>query len=113
MTTLQPTIARYLRDRTIRAVADQYASYLLANGLQPLVDNALAVQMFREDRESDTEFVTISWWESAEAMSRFAGDDPTRIHHLPRDEEYVIELPEAVQVLEIIASDGLTANPRG
>jgi len=80
--------------------------------LQPLVDNALAVQMFRENREDDTEFVTISWWESVDAMSRFAGDDPTRIHHLPRDEEYLIELPEGVQVLEIIASHGITAHAR-
>ncbi len=80
--------------------------------MQPLVDNALAVQMFRENREDDTEFVTISWWESVDAMSRFAGDDPTRIHHLPRDEEYLIELPEGVQVLEIIASHGITAHAR-
>ena len=84
MTTLQPTIARIWRGRTTRSMAGEYADYLLANGLQPLVDNAVAVQILREDREDETEFVTISWWESAEAMSRFAGDDPTRIHHLPR-----------------------------
>jgi hypothetical protein len=39
-----------------------------------------------------------------EAMSRFAGKDPRKIHHLPRDEEFLIELPEGVQVLEIVAS---------
>jgi len=112
MTTSPPAIARIWRGRTTRAMADEYAAYLLANGLQPLVDNALAVQMFRENREDDTEFVTISWWESVDAMSRFAGDDPTRIHHLARDEEYLIELPEGVQVLEIIASHGITAHAR-
>jgi len=47
-----------------------------------------------------------------DAMSRFAGDDPTRIHHLARDEEYLIELPEGVQVLEIIASHGITTHAR-
>jgi len=112
MTTSPPTIARIWRGRTTLAMADEYAAYLLANGLQPLVDNALAVQMFRENREDDTEFVTISWWESVDAMSRFAGDDPTRIHHLARDEEYLIELPEGVQVLEIIASHGITTHAR-
>jgi heme-degrading monooxygenase HmoA len=67
--------------------------------------------MFREDREGETEFVTISYWESVEAMSRFAGDDPRRIHHLPRDEELLIELPEAVQVMQILAAVGCVARP--
>src|SRR3546814_5888155 len=53
--------------------------------------------MLREDRADESEFVTISYWESVEAMSRFAGDDPRRIHHLERDPEFLIELPEGVQ----------------
>jgi heme-degrading monooxygenase HmoA len=57
--------------------------------------------MLREDQAEETEIVTISYWESVEAMSRFTGDDPRRIHHLPRDPEFLIELPDSVQVLEI------------
>lgn len=45
--------------------------------------------------------MTISYWESIEAMSRFTGGDPTRIHHLDRDPEFLIELPEHVQILSI------------
>ena len=41
-------------------------------------------------------------------MSRFAGSDPTRIHHLPRDPEFLIELPERVQILTICTSHGNT-----
>ena len=62
----------------------------------------------REDRSGETEFVTISYWESVEAMSRFAGDDPRRIHHLERDAEFLLELPGGVQVLNILASFGWT-----
>ena len=54
-----------------------------------------------------TEFVTISYWETIEAMSRYAGSDPRKIHHLERDAEFLIELPESVQVLEITASKGV------
>jgi heme-degrading monooxygenase HmoA len=64
--------------------------------------------MLREDRADESEFVTISYWESIEAMSRFAGDDPRRIHHLERDAEFLIELPRSVQVLDIVASHGRT-----
>jgi hypothetical protein len=99
----QPRIARIWRGRTTRERADEYAPYLYETGIRPLEEKALGVQMFREDRETDSEFVTISYWESVEAMSRFAGDDPKRIHHLERDREFLIELPKSVQVLEIVA----------
>jgi heme-degrading monooxygenase HmoA len=101
----KPKIARIWRGRTTPANADAYARYLHEAGYPPLVETALGVQMLREDREDESEFVTISWWESIEAMSSFAGDDPTKIHHLPRDAEFLIELPEAVQVLEVVDSE--------
>jgi hypothetical protein len=34
-------------------------------------------------------------------MSAFTNGDPTDIHHLERDEEFLIELPKNVQVLKI------------
>jgi hypothetical protein len=105
----QPTIARIWRGRTTRANADEYARYLHEVGFKPLVEKALGAHMFREDREQETEFITISYWESIEAMSRFAGEDPTKIHHLPRDAEFLIELPEGVQVLQILGSEGCVA----
>jgi hypothetical protein len=95
-------IARIWRGRTVPEKAEAYAAYLLEVGVRPLARKALGAQMFREDHASETEFVTISYWESVEAMSRFAGPDPRRIHHLERDAEFLIELPESVQVLEIV-----------
>ena len=100
----QATIARIWRGRTTRERADGYEPYLREVGVRPLEEKALGVEMFREDREMDSEFTTISYWESVEAMSRFAGTDPRRIHHLPRDAEFLIELPEAVQVMRIVMS---------
>jgi len=35
--------------------------------------------------------------------------DPRRIHHLARDAEFLIELPEAVQVLRIFAGTAIPA----
>jgi heme-degrading monooxygenase HmoA len=102
----QPRIARIWRGRTTRERADEYARYLYEQGIKPLEEKALGVQMFREDRANESEFVTISYWESVQAMSRFAGDDPTRIHHLERDAEFLIELPRSVQILDIVASSG-------
>jgi hypothetical protein len=100
----KPRIARIWRGRTARNRADEYERYLYEHGIRPLEDKALGVQLLREDREQDTEFITISYWESVQAMSRFAGPDPTRIHHLKKDADYLLELPETVQTLRIVSS---------
>jgi heme-degrading monooxygenase HmoA len=106
-----PRIARIWRGRTSAEKADDYAAYLHANGIVPLAEKALGVHSFREDRAGESEFVTVSYWESIEAMSRFAGDDPRRIHHLERDAEFLIELPESVQVLDIVETFGVVGPP--
>ena len=103
---LRPAIARIWRGRTRRDVADEYETYNYEAGIKPLIEKALGVQAFREDRGDEVEFVTISYWESIEAMSRFTGSDPAKIHHLPRDHEYLVELPRAVQILELRHSHG-------
>jgi heme-degrading monooxygenase HmoA len=104
----QPAIARIWRGRTRPERADEYEAYNYEVGIRPLIEKAMGVQTLREDRADETEFVTISYWPSREAMSSFAGDDPTRIHHLERDAEFLIELPESVQILDIRASHGRT-----
>jgi heme-degrading monooxygenase HmoA len=106
--TNRPTIARIWRGRTTREGADEYEAYLYEVGIKPLIQKAMGVQNLREDRAHETEFITISYWESVDAMSRFTGGDPRRIHHLERDAEFLIELPERVQILEIRASRGNT-----
>ena len=83
-------------------------SYSYEVGIKPLIETALGVQYLREDRKTETEFMAVSYWESVEAMSRFAGSDPTRIHYLPRDAEFLIEMPDRVQIPAIRASHGNT-----
>ena len=105
----QPTIARIWRGRVRRDRADEYEVYNYEVGIKPLIEKALGVQTFREDREHESEFMTISYWEDIPSMSRFTGGDPTRIHHLDRDAEFLIELPKSVQVLRLLKSHGRTA----
>ena len=106
MTEKSPTIARIWRGRVAAARADEYASYLYETGIRPLEEKALGVEQLREDRPGESEFITISYWENIEAMSRFAGKDPRQIHHLPRDTEFLIELPKSVQILTITSRHG-------
>ena len=106
----QPAIARIWRGRTTRARADEYEVYNYDVGIKPLIEKALGVQTFREDRQEETEFVTFSYWENVEAMRAFAGDDPTQVHHLERDKEFLIELPKEIQILRLLKSHGITGS---
>ena len=99
-------VARIWRGRTKANRADEYAKYLYEEGIRPLEEKALGVEMLREDGPEESEFVTISYWENIDAMSTFAGKDPRRIHHLKRDPEFLVELPKTVQILDIVARHG-------
>jgi hypothetical protein len=59
-TAKQPAIARIWRSKTRRDRADEYEKYNYDVGIEPLIEKALGVQTLREDREHETEFVTIS-----------------------------------------------------
>jgi heme-degrading monooxygenase HmoA len=98
-----PTIARIWRGRTRRKDADAYAVYMADAGLRDMEKHgALGVQMFREHQGDETVFMALTYWESFETMAKWAGDDPLQVRHLPLDPQYLIEMPERVQVLEIV-----------
>lgn len=108
MAQARPTIARVWRGRVRRERADEYEAYWLEAGIEPLLATALGVQALREDRADETEFVTVSYWADFHDMARFTGADPGDIHHLPRDKEFLIELPETVQILKLLRAHGTT-----
>ena len=103
-----PTIARIWRGRTTPERADEYQQYNFQEGILPLREKALGVQSFREDAETYSEFMTISYWADEQAMASFSGGDPRAIHHLPRDEEFLLKLPTEVQVIRLLTSNGRT-----
>lgn len=101
----QPTLARIWRGRTRRDVADQYETYLRAEGIPPLRTTALGVQLLREDLDDESWFTTISYWPDLESMTAFTKGAPTRVHHLQRDPELLIELPERVEIHRILLDE--------
>ncbi|WP_117192387.1 hypothetical protein [Rhizobium terrae] len=96
------TIARIWRGKVPASRADEYEAYLYEEGIPPLVRTALAVQLFREEQGDETEFVTTSYWLDFQAMAAFTGGDPGQVHHLERDAEFLIELPQRVAVMRIL-----------
>jgi len=65
------------------------------------------MQQFRQLRGAVAEFTTISYWASMEAMEAMHDDDGyvRRVVHLEKDPEYLLELPEFVEVSELYANE--------
>jgi len=100
-------IARIWQGRTTNARADEYEKYLYEAGIKKIAatEGNLGVQMMRYSEDGITEFITISFWESREDIKRYAGKDIEKPHHLPKDAEYLLELPESVKNCDLITND--------
>jgi heme-degrading monooxygenase HmoA len=98
-------VARVWQGRVVAETAEEYREYLLANGIVPIQRTAgnLGVQVLSrtDPDQGETEFTTISYWESREAIRQFAGDNIELPHHLPKDADYLIELPRQVRHYDV------------
>jgi heme-degrading monooxygenase HmoA len=102
----KPLVARTWSGRTHREHADEYLNYNYENGVLEVEKKpgCLGMQQFRRIRGDVAEFTTLSYWESVEAMEAAHGGG-RRPTHLERDSEYLLELPESVEVSELHAND--------
>ena len=107
----QPIIARIWTGRTRTELADEYLEYNYQHGVLEIEKKpgCLGAQAFRRTDGDVTEFTTISYWRSMDAMRAMHGDghdgDVRRVAHLARDPEYLLELPEFVEIRELYAND--------
>ena len=99
-------ILREWRAEIRRALADEYVSYVEATGLAAYratpgnVWAGIAVRDLDADR---TEIVTLSAWESMDAIRAFAGDDVERARYFPEDDRFLLTRPETVQHYRYVA----------
>ena len=100
-------IARIWRGRTLAAEANAYTAYLHEAGVRKIaaIPGNRSVQMLRMVREGFADFQVISYWDSLEAIKRFAGDDIDKVRHLPKDPEYMIGKEPTVEHFEVVVND--------
>ncbi|KAF1068043.1 MULTISPECIES: hypothetical protein [unclassified Variovorax] len=100
-----PLIGRIWEGRTPIARADDYLHYSLEHGIREIArkPDCLGVQYFRRLRGNVAEFRTVSFWRSVEDMHAMHDKrgDPLRVAPLARDPEFLLELPEFVDLVEV------------
>jgi len=96
-------IARIWRGVTSREKAREYVEYLRRTGVKAYREtsgNRGAWILWREV-QGGAEFLTVSMWESTDAIGRFAGPEIDRAVFYPGDDEYLIERDLTVRHYEV------------
>ena len=86
-------IARLWRGAVRAQDADEYAAYVQQTGIESYLQtpgNRGAWLLHRPDGDR-VEIVTLSFWDSVQAIKAFAGDDIDRAVYYPEDDRYLLE----------------------
>jgi len=86
-------IARTWRGAVRREDADAYVAYVYETGIAAYRATAgnRGAWILRRELGDLTEFVTLSFWDSLEAVEGFAGPDPERAVFYPDDDRFLVE----------------------
>jgi heme-degrading monooxygenase HmoA len=86
-------IARLWTGAVRQADADAYAEYIRGTGLEEYTHTPgnRGAWMLRRDEGDRTEFITLSLWDSEDAIRAFAGDDIEAAVYYPEDDRYLVE----------------------
>jgi heme-degrading monooxygenase HmoA len=100
-------IARLWHGRVLPGEADEYAAFLADRAIPDYrgVAGNLGVRILRRDAKDAVHFVTLSFWESEEAIRAFAGNDPLKAKYYPEDADYLLEFEPQVVHYTVTATD--------
>jgi heme-degrading monooxygenase HmoA len=79
---------------TVRTTdADEYADYIRETGFAEYgqTPGNRGAWLLRRDHDGTTEFITLSLWDTVDAIRAFAGDDIEAAVLYPEDERYLID----------------------
>ena len=97
-------IARTWRGWTKRADAAEYAEYIQKTGLAAYraTPGNRGAYILQRDEGDRTEVITLSFWDSLEAVKGFAGDDIERAVFYAEDDRYLVERELTVRHYRVI-----------
>jgi len=96
-------IVRIWHGITAAAKSDEYLDYLNRTGVPDYqaTQGNRGVYVLRRIEGERAHFLTLSFWESIEAIKGFAGPDPERAKYYPEDEEFLLAFEPTVEHYEV------------
>lgn len=102
-------IARVWHGTVPTSKADAYANYICRTGLSDYrrTPGNRGAFLLRRQEGDVTHFVTISIWDSIEAIKQFAGGNDEKARYYPGDKEYLLDFePNVLHYTIAAAEDG-------
>jgi heme-degrading monooxygenase HmoA len=101
-------IARIWRGATTSQDAPDYIRYLRETGIKSYTGTPgnRGAWIFWREVDGRTEFLTVSLWESRQAIASFAGADIDRAVFYPEDDRYLVERDLTVAHYEVESASG-------
>lgn len=102
-----PLIARTWWGTTRAYDADRYLEYLLKTGLREYreTEGNRGTLALRRVIDGRADFLLISFWESDEAIRKFAGDELDRARFYPEDERFLLDGDDRVMHYDVVFDD--------
>ena len=99
-------VVRIWHGRTKRSSADGYSLFLEARAIPDYrsVAGNIDVSVLRRDEGDVTHFLTVTRWESEDAIRSFAGSDILKAKYYPEDIGFLLEFEPEVQHFEVVAT---------
>ncbi|MBC7989902.1 MAG: antibiotic biosynthesis monooxygenase [Luteimonas sp.] len=99
-------IARIWHGTVPTAKADAYLAFLRERAIPDYTATPgnLAVYLLRRAEGDVTHVLTLTHWQSLEAIKAFAGDQVERAKYYPEDRDFLLEFEPTVEHYEIDAS---------
>lgn len=84
--------------RTPSEKADAYLGFLNERAIPEYesVDGNRGAYVFRSIEGDEADYLTLSFWESADLIRTFAGDDIETAKYYPEDEDFLLEFEPTV-----------------
>jgi heme-degrading monooxygenase HmoA len=97
-------IARVWHGVVPAAKADAYYEFLLRSGIPDYraTEGNRGVHVYRRREGGESHFLLTSFWESEDAIRRFAGDDIRRARYYPEDKDFLLEFEPQVTHYEVL-----------
>jgi heme-degrading monooxygenase HmoA len=97
-------IARLWRGWTSLEDADAYVDYLNESGIRAYraTHGNRGAWILRRRQQDRTEFITLSFWDSLEAIRGFAGENAEQAVFFPEDARYLIDRELHVDHYELL-----------
>ena len=92
-------IVRIWHGRVPREKAEAYREFLVRRAVPDYesVEGNLGVEILMREEGDVVHFLVLSYWESMEAVKRFAGEDYERAKYYEEDKEFLLEFEPRVQ----------------